>query len=169
MIEASLRGFLTWTESLPDRVVVRFCGLLLALDSGFTPLPAGGWSVPGVWQGRFLRSLNLAVTLAREADATFWWPKQDGRRRIGKRAPAYADLLSHSSYLARAAAARRLGRVFYSLNVNAGRSDAPGLSDILSRIQQHEEQTPGVAGPFLEGAQWSIAWEEWSSFSSCID
>jgi hypothetical protein len=40
---------------------------------------------------------------------------------------------------------------------------------MLGIIQAYEVKTPGIAGPFLHGAQWSIETQDWSSFSGSLD
>lgn len=43
------------------------------------------------------------------------------------------------------------------------------MSNILAMIQNREAIAPGIAGPFLNGANWSVAPEEWAQFGGDID
>lgn len=167
----ALEEFISWVESLPDYEVVRFCWDLLARDRSFTPEPVWWLKRSGRLSGAIsYDSLDLAVALADEADAMYWWPNERWRVVNWDRASApYLELLSHTSYLVRAATSLVLGRLYFGVRTKTEDGNAPPLSDMLTMFREYEAITPGVAGPFLNGSNWSIEPEEWAHFARDID
>jgi len=100
----------------------------------------------------------------------YWWPKE--RWNVvnwDSGSVPYLELLSHTSYLVRAAASFAVGRVYFGVQAKTERRQAPPLSGVLTMIRERESITPGIAGPFLHGTNWSFAPEEWEHFGGDID
>jgi hypothetical protein len=170
-VHEALGAFVRWVESLPDQRVVQFCWDLLAYERYSTPEPVWWLKRSGRLHGAIsYDNLSLAVSLAAEADAMYWWPEERWEVAIWERDSApYLDFLSYSSYLVRAAAGKALGELFYGARTKGRSENAPRLGQILPLIQAREIVTPGVAGPFLHGAHWSVDPEDWFSFSVGVD
>jgi len=167
----AMKGFMTWVESQPDDTVVRFCWELMSFDRTFTPAPVWALKHSGRLAGAIsYDSLELAVALWDEAETMYWWPEERWAVMSWDAASTpYTKLLSHDSYLVRAAAAMALGRLFFGLHTKTESRIVPALSNLLVMIRDRERITPGVAGPFLCGAVWGIAPDEWSSFADGFD
>ncbi|MBC7925835.1 MAG: hypothetical protein H7039_09275 [Bryobacteraceae bacterium] len=170
-VRETLKGFVIWLESLPDKTVVRFCWDLLSNCRSFTPEPVWWLKHSGRLSGAIsYNSLALAVALADEGDAMYWWPPERWSVVYWETGSVpYLELLNHSSYLVRASASFVLGRVFYGVHTETSSGRAASLSSILAIIRDREVITAGVAGPFLQGANWSIEPETWSSFGRDFD
>jgi len=168
-VHEALSGFMSWIESRSDNTVVRFCWDLLAYDRSFTPQPVWWLNRSGRLIGAMsYDNIRMAVSVANEADTMFWWPKQRWSVVAWERdSPPYVGLLGHNSYLVRAAASMALGRLFYGVQTGAPVGGVPLLSDVLAMIQDREVETPGVAGPFLHGANWGLEPEGWPFRSDC--
>lgn len=140
----------------PTAVLARFCWDLLAYKRYFTPEPVLWLHHTGRLRGAISSdNIRLAVTLLDEADAMFWWRKERWKVADWTRdSEPFSALLSHESYLVRAAAAKVLGTMFRKLHPNM----AP-VVEVLAFIQRREIETPGIAGPFLHGLNWDR--EEW--------
>jgi hypothetical protein len=166
-----LAGFVRWLESLSDRRVVQFCWDLLAYERSSTPEPVYWLKRSGRLRGAIsYRNLSLAVSLAHEADAMYWWPVERWEvANWGRDSLPYLTLLNHDSYLVRASAAKTLGEVFYGAWKKVKVENAPLLGEILPLVQAREIVTPGVAGPFLHGAHWSEQPEDWYTASAGVD
>lgn len=163
--------FMCWVESLPDYTVVRFCWDLLTNDRAFTPDPVWWLRRSGRLSGPIsYENIGLAVALADEADAMFWWPESRWSMVTWDAGIAqYIDLLGHESYLVRSAASLALGRLFYGTWTKRAGRKTPSLSEVLTMIQHREAEAPGVAGGFLNGANWSVEPEAWSTFGGDFD
>jgi hypothetical protein len=166
----AFEGFVAWMESLSDAAVVRFCWDLLTFDHSRTPEPVRWLKHSGRLAGAIsYEHIHLAVSVADEYDAMYWWKKQRWSFVKWERdSQPYLELLSHVSYLARAAAARTLGQMFFRVKTELVHG-VPELSKMLGVVQDYESKTPGIAGPFLQGAEWGIALKEWSSFGRGVD
>jgi hypothetical protein len=163
--------FIEWLKAQTDEQVVHFCWDLLADDLSFTPAPVFWLRNDGrIADAHSFEFLELAVTLKAEADAMYWWPP--ARWRVvtwdGEARP-YHSLLTHESYLVRGAAALVLGRMYVNLKTIHRTGNVPDLAIILATIQEHETRTPGVAGPFLCGAGWSVEVEAWDVLATGFD
>jgi hypothetical protein len=163
--------FLSWMESRPDSKVVRFCWELLAHDRTQTPMPVNWLEWSGRLKGPISRdATDLAVSVTEESDAMFWWPDERWNFvRWDRDSQPYFEMLSHSSYLVRAAAAKAVGQIFLGLKIKAEAPSGPPLREILAVIQELEIKTPGVAGPFLHGAGWQFANDDWAPFIGDMD
>lgn len=76
-LRRAMKGFTAWVESLPDSTVVPFCWDLLAYGRSTTPEPVWWLKRSGRLSGAIShKCLSLAVSLADEADAMCWWPKE---------------------------------------------------------------------------------------------
>jgi hypothetical protein len=167
----AFRNFIKWVESLPDFTVVAFCWDLLLYDPSWPARPVL-WLK---WSGRLSGAisydcLRMAVGLAEEAEAMFWWSKE--RWSVMKwdaASPPYMELLHHSSYLVRSAASSVLGRLFFGIQTEGDGRGAPSLSQMLTIVQDLEVKTAGIAGPFLQGANWGIETDEWAEFGGDFD
>jgi hypothetical protein len=170
-LREALGRFVRWVELLPDQLVVQFCWDLLAYKRSSTPEPVWWLKRSGRLHGAIsYDNLSLAVSLADESDAMYWWPDERWEVAVwGRDSAPYLDLLNHASYLVRAAAGKTLGALFYGARTKGQAKNAPALADILALVQAKEIVTSGVAGPFLHGANWSVAPEEWSSFGAGVD
>jgi hypothetical protein len=168
---SDLEPFVRWVESLSDDRVVTFCWNLLRYERSFTPEPVWWLKRSGRLSGSMsYENISLAVALADEADAMYWWPEERWLAASWDRdRTPYIGLLDHESYLVRAAASKCLGALFFGTQTNAEDDNISPLRSLLPMIQDREIRTPGVAGPFLHGAQWSVEPEEWSSFSADTD
>jgi hypothetical protein len=166
-----VEDFVCWVESLSDDAVVRFCWDLLSYDRTHTPDPVWWLKRSGRLSGAIsYDSLVLAVALADEVDAMYWWPKERWNVVNWDSCSApYLELLSHTSYLVRAAASYAVGRVYFGVQTKTEGRQGPPLSGVLTMIQERESITPGIAGPFLDGTNWSFAPEEWDHFGGGID
>lgn len=162
---------MTWVQSLPDYTVVRFCWDLVAYDRTFTPEPVWWLKRCGRLSGTISYDhIGLAVSLADEADAMLWWPRSRWSVIAWDAGSApYIELLGHESYLVRSAASLALGRLFKGIRTNVPGRKSPSLSEILTMIQHREVETPGVAGAFLNGADWSVDPEAWATFGGDFD
>jgi len=162
--------FLSWLAAQPDWRVVGWCWDLLAHDPSITPQPVWWLRSSGRLSGAIsYDNLRVAVSLDGEAAAQYWWPKfRWSVVRWDRDSAAYFDLLSHASYLVRAAAAKVLGTVLHGVK-QGGDGVVPEAGNLLQTLQRHEIATPGIAGPFLEGAQWDIDRDFWSSWAAAVD
>jgi hypothetical protein len=167
----SLIGFyVTWLATQSDERVCSFCWALLRAQ----PRRQGSTAqVPVYWlmrQGRLkgdieMAAMELAVALTDEETSMFWWP--DERWQLVDWPAAskpYLHFLTHSSSLVRAASAKCLGRLFTGTR---GKHETPSLPDLLTLVGNLESQTPGVAGPFLEGSDWGI--DDWDDLLDGFD
>ena len=99
----------------------------------------------------------------------FWWPDERWDVAIWERDRSpYLALLDDASHLVRAAAADALGALFFGTRVKGPVDRGPELPATLAFIQSEEIKRPGVAGPFLDGANWSTA-DEWDGFGAGFD
>ena len=154
--------FVACLESMPDPVVVQFCWNLRAYDVMQTPAPVWWLHGSGRLSGEIsYENLSLAVTTVKEGNTMFrcWEESRWAVARWERDHQPYLELLSHSSYLVRPAAATVLGNLYFGISTKAPGNPIPPLPEILNMIQQHEIETPGVAGPFLQGAWWDATTE----------
>jgi hypothetical protein len=135
--------FLSWLEAQPDSTVVRWCWDLLAHDPSRPPGPVYWLHHSGRLSGAIsYENLRLAVSLNREADAQFWWPKPRWAVvRWDRDSAGYFDLLQHDRYLVRAAAAKVLGTLLYGIMEHGDRI-VPAAGDLPRKLQQYEIATP---------------------------
>jgi hypothetical protein len=170
-VQEACKDLVTWIESLPDASVAAFCWDLLKYKRNLTPEPVFWLVHSGRLSGAIsYDNIRLAVSLADEGDSMYWWPEERWMFANWERdSQPYLALLSHSSYLVRAAASKALGRLFYNLTTKASGGCAPPPPEILGMIHAYEVKTAGVAGPFLDGADWSCAETDWQRFSSGMD
>ncbi len=162
--------YVHWVAAQSNEQVCAFCWALLRAQ----PRRQGSVAqLPIYWlmrQGRLrgdieLSSLELAVALADEETAMFWWPDERWRVTHWQGASeAYKLFLDHGSSLVRAAASKALGRLHKGLR---DRMDTPALNDMLQEMAQREAKFAGVAGPFLEGTDWGI--DDWSDILESFD
>lgn len=162
--------YITWLASQPDDRVCAFCWAILRAQ----PRRQGSTAqTPIYWllrQGRLkgdieMASIELAVALTDEEGAMFWWPEERWRAADWQScAKPYLHFLEHRSSLVRAAAAKALGRLHTGLRE---RNETPDLAKLLRQMSELESRTPGVAGPFLEGADWGI--DDWSELLGDFD
>jgi hypothetical protein len=169
-LKDSLLPFVNWLETQPDRQVLYFAWDLLAAT--WRGAEHADYH-PVLWMKRSGRlkgeisfsNLEVAVALAEEGSAMYWWP--DERWRVmhwSRDTQPYLDLMNHSSYLVRGAAAGCLGQMFRGCTENACAEGAPSAEHILEFIKQQEQTNAGVAGPFLMGAQWANGWSYAADF-----
>ena len=162
--------YVNWIATQSDERVCSFCWVILRAQPRRQGSPA---QAPIYWlmrQGRLkgdieMSALELAVTLTDEETAMFWWP--DDRWAIADwptNSKPYTHFLDHPSSLVRAAAAKALGRLHTGLR---DRFDTPSITQLLTEMQAREIASPGVAGPFLEGADWGI--DDWSDLLAGFD
>jgi hypothetical protein len=167
----SFADFIEWLKTQTDAEVVRFCWDLLADNLSFTPAPVRWLGDDGrLADAHSFDFLKLAVTLKAEADAMYRWPPvrwQVVTWNEGGR--PYRSLLTHESYLVRGAAAMVLGRMYVRLKTICPTGDAPDLAIALATMQEQEARTPGVAGPFLCGAGWSVEPQAWDLLAAGFD
>lgn len=170
-VRRALDAFVKWLESLPDDKVFRFCWDLLAYDRTFTPEPVWWLKHSGRLSGAIsYDSLHVAVELAAEADAMFWWhPDRWSVVNWESASAPYIALLNHPSYLVRGAASLVLGRLFHGVKTRGNRETAPPVSTMLSLVQGWETGTAGVAGAFLHGANWDVEPEARKLFNDGFD
>jgi hypothetical protein len=163
-IREACPSLMPWLESMPDEKVVAICWDLLNFEPGFTPQPVWWLHHSGRLSGAISdENLRLAVSLEQEGDAMLRWPEARCAVMSWERdSHPFIELLSHSSYLVRAAAARNLGCMYFNLKTKASGGGIPDLPEILGMIQAYEVKTAGIAGPFLDGAQWPYEGEVWS-------
>lgn len=162
-LKALLGDYVRWLSGENDERVCGFCWALLRAQ----PRRQGSTAqVPIYWlmrQGRLkgdieMPSLELAVALTDEETAMFWWPDERWRAADWPAcSKPYIQFLEHSSSLVRAASAKALGRLHTGLR---DRHDTPPVTQLLVEVARLEAERPGVAGPFLEGADWGI--DDWS-------
>jgi hypothetical protein len=169
-LKALLGPYITWLATESDDRVCAFCWALLRAQ----PRRQGSIAqTPIYWltrQGRLkgdieLVSMELAVALTDEETAMFWWP--DERWRVADwpvGSKPYLHFLGHHSSLVRAASAKALGRLHTGLRE---RIDTPPITELLTMMAALEAKTPGVAGPFLEGADWGI--DDWTDMLGEFD
>lgn len=156
-IKEMLGPFRTWLQAQPDDVLTPFCWDLLTHDRSQTPDPIWWFHHSKRLRGEIsYANLSLAVALVDEADSMFRWPDERWKYVVwAEGSRAYQQLLSHSSYLVRAAAANALGQMYRGIVKHSkdryGAEGLPAFAAMLEMIQQQEQRAPGVAGPFLRG------------------
>jgi hypothetical protein len=164
-LKDSLLPFVTWLETRKDREVVDFAWEILKahLRSEYytTSDPVYWMKRSGRLQGEIsFDNLQLAVSLAEEHKAMYWWPDQRWMVTLWPRESApYLELMNHESYLVRAAAAGCLGQIYMHCS-----REKPPLADIMEFLKQQEHRNAGVAGPFLMGAGWGLEWKVGAEF-----
>ncbi|MBM3761944.1 MAG: hypothetical protein FJW36_17060 [Acidobacteria bacterium] len=162
--------FINWLETQNDERVCAFCWALMRAQprrQGSTAQSPIYWLLrSGRLKGDIeLPSLELAVTLTDEEGAMFWWPEERWKAANWQDcSKPYLHFLEHGSSLVRAAAAKALGRLHAGLR---DRAKTPALPQLLLEIADREANSPGVAGPFLEGADWGI--EDWGDLLGDFD
>jgi hypothetical protein len=162
---AAMRGmladFITWMETQPDDRLLQFCWDVLSArprrqaSSAYAPLLWMKWS--GRLGGGDIAydAMELTITLLDEAEAMYWWPPERWRLVRWKRdSQQYLDAFTHASCLVRAAAARTAGELFFGCSTRPS-AEPPQLPELMELIRKRERKTPGLAGPFLQGAHWS--------------
>jgi len=162
--------YVTWLATQSDERVCSFCWALLRAQPRRQGSPAQS---PLYWllrQGRLkgdieMAALELAVALTDEETAMFWWPQERWQAADWPScSKPYARFLDHTSSLVRAASAKALGRLHTGIRDSV---DTPSISQLLNEMSQRESTSPGVAGPFLEGADWGI--DDWSDILGDFD
>jgi hypothetical protein len=159
-LEPALDPFVKWLESLSDGEVVQFSWDVIAWR------PSLGWT--HAWypvrrmqeSGRLAgpaskENIETAVTIAEEAKAISSRPK--GRWRFvqwDSDSRTYLESLEDSSYLVRAASAFAIGAMLWGCHSEGDGCGAPAGTEMLDFIQKQEQKRAGVAGPFLQGADW---------------
>lgn len=159
-IRGALSDFTACMETQRDDRLLQFCWDVL---SARPRRRSSGAYTPLLWMnssGRLsgamsFENIELAITLLDEAEAMYWWPAERWRLvRWPRDSQPYCDGLLHSSCIVRATAARALGELFYGCGTQPA-AEAPLVAETLALIRNCERKTPGVAGPFLQGAHWS--------------
>jgi hypothetical protein len=114
-----------------------------------------------------LDNLDLAVSFAMERRAVDRWPEERWSFvKWGRDAEMYWAAMDHSSYMVRASAAEPLGSLFLGCMKN-GVVDVTPLDELMEKIGSLERKTPGIAGAFLQGSEWSFG--SWADFAGDFD
>jgi hypothetical protein len=172
-MEVALLEFLDWLASQSDRLVLTFCWALLRAKSprGWTNAtdPIRWLSERGRLHGDLDRhALELAVTLADDADQMSWWPKERWLVADWSRdSQVYKICASHPSRVVRGWAARALGTLYVNC-LDAGKVASP-LTEILTWLQSLEQVHAGICGPFLEGAEWGMPAGGLAAYTASFD
>ena len=97
------------------------------------------------------QNLELAVALAEESSRMYWWPEERWEvMRWSRGSQPYVELMGHSSYLVRAAAADCLGLAISRLfKANPCAEAAEPVASILSLAEATEQKTRPQAWPGL--------------------
>lgn len=150
-----LGKFTTWLASRPDSEVLAFCWRLMCHDRDHNcegrecMAPVYALHQAGRLTGALdLGDLNLAILLAAEVRNMFWWCDQ--RRALAdwdRDSSPYFQALSHESYVVKLWAAKAIGQMYEKLPQVQSRV-------LLEHFRDLEATCPGVAGAFLNGADW---------------
>lgn len=160
-IEPALLPFLKWLTGQQESRVLRFCWDVLAFWFRRHDLPGADRAVHWLrLSGRLSADIScdnirLGVALADEAKGMYWWPDRRWESVWWERdSQPYMSFLADSSYVVRGAAAKVFGELFYGCSRTKEKTQPPSISQVMKWVQLKEQQTAGVAGPFLHGARW---------------
>jgi len=159
-LKPALDPFVTWLESSSDDDILRFSWDLIAWRTqlGWTDswYPVRRMERSGRLAGAISREhIETAVTIVEEAHCIRSWPKNRWQFvHWDSHAETYFKSLEDPSYLVRAASAHALGALLCGCHSEGNGCGAPTGSEMLDFVQKQEQKRPGVAGPFLTGANW---------------
>jgi len=155
LLRSCLVEYLAWLGGQSQSTILSFCWKLLTDDYRRRHCDQ---SRPVLWlrdaghlQGdlEYLH-LDLAVTLAGEADQMFWWGEQRTQFADWQKASAPFYLaIGHESYVVRRWGAVALGTLHAALD-ETGRAGMP-TQELLEWIGNLESRSPGISGAFLQG------------------
>jgi len=108
-------------------------------------------------------NIDIAISIVEENRARALWPQ--GRWRFlqwNSGSQTYLKSLEDPSYLVRAASAEALGGMPRGCWIEGDGCDAPTITELLNSIQKQEQKRAGVAGAFLQGADFlDKSFDEW--------
>jgi len=159
-LKQSLDPFVKWFETKSDNAVVDFSWKVMAWQprSGRRDAlyPVRRMENSGRLAGPISKeNIDIAVTIVEEAKAIGRWP--EGRWRFvqwDSDSRTYFKSLEDPSYLVRAASAYALGAMLWGCYSEGNGCGVPAGTEMLDFIQKQEQKHAGVAGAFLQGADW---------------
>lgn len=169
-VEEAARPVIEWLAKQDDYHVVDFCWKIwerCKIGSGSTE-PVYALYRLGRLQGEFsLDNIDLAVSFAIERRGMDRWPEERWSFvKWSRDAETFWTAMDHSSYIVRASAAEPLGRLLLGCTKN-GVVDVMPVGQLMEKIGAFERKSPGIAGAFLQGSEWSFG--DWTDFAGDFD